>query len=65
MLELLRAGEISQGKAAAVLGITRWDVLELMASHHIPSDPRTPEEFVREADWLRQHLIDASADAGD
>lgn len=33
VLQLLREAEISQGLAAQMLGITRWDILNLMALH--------------------------------
>lgn len=48
VLELLREGEISQGKAARLLGVTRYDILDLMAKHQIQSGPQTPEEVERE-----------------
>jgi predicted HTH domain antitoxin len=48
VLELLRDARISQGKAAQLLGVTRWDILDLMAQHRIPSGPETAEEMRRE-----------------
>jgi predicted HTH domain antitoxin len=45
VLDLLRAGEISQGKAAELLGLTRWDVIDLMGAHAIPMGPQTIEEL--------------------
>lgn len=48
ILQLLREGEISQGFAARLLGITRYDILDLMAQDQIPSGPQTPEEIDRE-----------------
>lgn len=48
ILQLLREGEISQGRAARLLGITRYDILDLMAENRIPSGPQTPEEIERE-----------------
>jgi hypothetical protein len=48
VLELLREAEISQGKAASLLGLTRWDILDLMARHQIPSGPETAEEMRQE-----------------
>lgn len=44
VLELLREARISQGQAARLLGLTRWDLLELMARHRIPSGPDTADE---------------------
>jgi predicted HTH domain antitoxin len=48
VLALLRDAEISQGKAAQLLGITRWDILQLMARHRIESGPETAEEAQRD-----------------
>ncbi len=48
ILQLLREGEISQGRAARLLGITRYGILDLMAKNQIPSGPQTPEEIDRE-----------------
>jgi predicted HTH domain antitoxin len=45
VLDLLRQGRVSQGRAAQVLGITRHDIIDLMAAHEIPSGPLTVEEF--------------------
>lgn len=44
VLDLLRQAEISQGKAAELLGINRYQMLDLMALHKIPSGPQTVEE---------------------
>ena len=54
ILQLLREGEISQGRAAMLLGITRYDMLELMAQHRIPSGPQTPEEITQELEAARR-----------
>jgi predicted HTH domain antitoxin len=48
VLDLLREGQISQGKAAELLGINRYEMLDLMARHKIPSGPQTAEEAERE-----------------
>jgi predicted HTH domain antitoxin len=50
VLDLLREGAISQGRAATILGITRWDILDLMATHAIPSGPQSAEELQREVE---------------
>jgi predicted HTH domain antitoxin len=47
---LLREGAISQGQAARVLGVTRRDLLDLMARHGVQSGPETAEEMRREID---------------
>lgn len=48
VLELLRQGTISQGKAAHLLGIDRWAILDLIAEHQIPSGPANADEMRRE-----------------
>lgn len=48
VLDLLREVRITQGQAARLLGITRWDILQLMVRHQIPSGPATPEEVDRD-----------------
>jgi predicted HTH domain antitoxin len=37
VMDLLRHGKISQGKAAEVLGLDRWALMDLMRSHRIPA----------------------------
>jgi len=54
VFELLREGAISQGQAARVLGVTRWDLLELMARHGVQSGPDTAEEMRREIENARR-----------
>jgi len=48
VLELLRKGRISQGKAAQLMGISRQDLFDVMASHNIPMADFSPEEFRRQ-----------------
>ena len=48
VMELLREHQLSQGKAAEVLGIRRYDLFELMSKHCIPIIDLTLEE--REAE---------------
>ena len=54
VVELLREARISQGEAARLLDVTRWQVLDLMAAYQVPSGPGTPEELEREVEYLRQ-----------
>lgn len=54
VFELLREGRISQGKAAQLLGLTRWDILDLMARHGIPSGPDTAEEMRQDVEEARR-----------
>ena len=43
LLELVRAGKLSSGKASEILGMTRWEFMELMSAHDIPM-ANFPEE---------------------
>lgn len=54
VLDLLRDAQISQGKAARLLGVTRYDILDLMASHYIPSGPLTAEEMRQDIENARR-----------
>lgn len=36
VLELLREGKITSGKAAEFLNMSRWDFMKLMSEHNIP-----------------------------
>lgn len=58
VLDLLREARISQGKAARLLGITRWDILDLMARRQIPSGPETPEELEQEIETIEHYARD-------
>lgn len=48
VLELLREERISQGQASHLLGVSRWDVIELMSKYHIPTGPETIAELHEE-----------------
>ncbi|MBA2278155.1 MAG: UPF0175 family protein [Chloroflexia bacterium] len=54
VLDLLRDGLLSQGQAAALLGVTRWDILDLMARHGVASGPETVEETRRDIESSRR-----------
>ena len=47
-MELLREHEISQGKAAELLGIDRHTLFELMTKYRVPVIDMTPEELAEE-----------------
>ena len=53
VLNLLREAHISQGKAAHLLGLTRYDMLQLMARHSILSGPETADEAQRDFEAAR------------
>jgi predicted HTH domain antitoxin len=49
IMELLRQGNISAGRAAELLSIDRWQLSDLMGLYRIsPFAPQTPEELERE-----------------
>ncbi|MBF0344083.1 MAG: UPF0175 family protein [Nitrospirae bacterium] len=48
VLELLRKEEISQGKAAELLGITRYELFDLMAEYNVPMAGFSIEELRRQ-----------------
>lgn len=48
VLELVRAGKLSSGKAAEILGITRWDFMDLMSEYDIPTANFSQEELDRQ-----------------
>lgn len=54
VIEFLRAGEISQGTAARLLGLSRYELLDLMAELRIPSAPRTIEDAQAELDTIEK-----------
>jgi predicted HTH domain antitoxin len=56
VMDLVRQGKISQGRAAKMLGVSRWDLPKLLAKHEIPAIMMSPEEL--EQDWqaLKQAL---------
>lgn len=48
VLNLLREHKISQGKAKEILGISKWELIELMKLHSIPVIDLSPEELKEE-----------------
>lgn len=64
VLDLLRDAEITQGQAAKLLGVTRYDILDLMAAHCIPSGPRTAEEMREEIEDARRFRSMTPANGG-
>jgi hypothetical protein len=62
VLDLLRDAEITQGESALLLGVTRYDILDLMVRYRIPSGPETAEEMQQEVENARRFLWPASTD---
>ncbi len=48
VMELLRKGKISQGRAADLLNVSRHDLFDLMAKHDVPMADFPPEELERQ-----------------
>ena len=46
--ELLREHRLSQGKAAELLGLSRHELFDLMAKHHVPVIDLSADELKRE-----------------
>jgi predicted HTH domain antitoxin len=60
VLDLLRDAHITQGEAARLLGVTRYDILDLMALHCIPSGPQTAEEMQQDIENARRFVRTAA-----
>ena len=57
VMSLLRQGDISQGRAASLLGVGRGTLADLMFSHEVSPFPEmTPEELDREARAAEQPI---------
>jgi hypothetical protein len=48
VMELLRLDRLSEVQAAAVLGVARWQLLELMGCYDVPAVRMSAEELDRE-----------------
>lgn len=48
IMELVREHQVSQGKAADLLGITRHELFDLMTKYRVPVIDLTPEELQAE-----------------
>jgi predicted HTH domain antitoxin len=52
VLDLVRRGLISRAKAAEVLGLTLWDLPELLAQYRIPWFDYSPDQVERDLEAL-------------
>ena len=52
VMDLLREHQISQGKAAEVLGLSRHELFDLMAKHHVPVIDLSADELKSELQKL-------------
>lgn len=48
LMELLGEGAISEGQAARLLGVSRWELMDLMREHRVPSGPESAEDVRKE-----------------
>ena len=48
VMDLVRRGIISSGKAAELLGVNRWDMPDLMTRHKVPAFELLPGETMEE-----------------
>lgn len=56
VIELLREARISEGKAAELLGISRWDMMRLASEHNVPFGAATKEELLAEVANVKQRM---------
>lgn len=45
VMELLRLNRLTEAEAAAMLGLDRWALLDVMAAHHVPAVSLSPDEW--------------------
>ena len=55
-IELFRENEISSGKAAELLGMSKESFIQLLGQRNIPYFTETPEEFDHNIDSVRRKL---------
>jgi hypothetical protein len=65
ILDLFRHAEISEATAARLLGISRWDMLDVITQYQIPVGPQTSEEVDEEVDAARARQQNPLYRAGD
>lgn len=48
VMELLRLDRLTEVQAAAILGLNRWRLVDLMGQHRVPAIRMTPKELKQE-----------------
>jgi len=48
IMDLLRVDRLSEAQAAKILGLARWELLELMGRYDVPAVRMSVEDFDRE-----------------
>jgi predicted HTH domain antitoxin len=54
IFDLVRRGKVSKGKAAELLGISLWDLPDLIAQYQLPWFNYSQEELERDLATLRE-----------
>lgn len=54
VLDLIRRGKISKGKAAELMGMSLWDMPELLAKYRIPWFDYSKEDIQKDLDALKK-----------
>jgi len=54
ILDLVRRSKISKGKAAELLGISLWNLPDLVAQYQLPWFSYTPEELEKDLETLHK-----------
>jgi predicted HTH domain antitoxin len=54
IFDLVRRGKVSKGKAAELLGISLWELPDLIAQYQIPWFSYSQEELERDLETLRE-----------
>lgn len=57
-LELFREGHISAGKGAEILGVSKWNFIQLLAKHEISYVDLTEDELLADLATMKQFLDD-------
>jgi predicted HTH domain antitoxin len=55
LIELFRRGEVSSGYAAEMLGISKWDFIDLLARHAVPYVDLSEEELRHDLEVAQSH----------
>jgi len=53
-IELFREGLISSGKGGEIVGVSKWDFIQLLAKYDLPYFSETSEELTAEVTLLDQ-----------
>ena len=54
IFDLVRRGKVSKGTAAELLGISLWELPDLIAQYQMPSFSYSQEELERDLETLRE-----------